>query len=235
MEKERMVLLQEMLAGDIQDVRFGTNGSKTIAVLIDNQNGKSDDKKELLEKEGFVVFSPRNLSKVAVENMKNWTKDSRKAYQAIKLPSCLMIVDSTQEEKSQLLARTIIRFYNETAGNYNLLNKPNSDGNMIPAFEDVGELDVLLVRVGFVVQKSDDGNTVTVNGDGFTLTVDGQSGEIVDTTQQGKLGTGDITSEDKILGFIPEAIFEYLYDKGKEGIEIFKRYLERLRGNPRER
>lgn len=233
MEKERMALLQEMLAGDIQDVRFGTNGSKTIAVLIDNQNGKSDDKKELLEKEGFVVFSPRNLSKAAVENIGNWIEYSRNTYQAIKLPSCLMIVDSTQEEKSQLLARTIIRFYNETAGNYNLLNKPTSNGEMIPAFEGIGDLGNILARVGFIVQESDDGNKITVKGKGFSLTVDGQSGEIVDTSQQGKLGTGGITSEDEILGFIPEEIFKYLYDKGKKGIADFKQFWENLRGNSR--
>lgn len=233
MEHCRMKLLREIIGEDNPDVRFENNTLKPIVVIIDNQQGKSNSIQESLENENFVLFSPRNLSEAAIGNMGIWPESLRDAYQASKLPSRLMCVDPTQEEKSQLLAKNIIDFYNETAVNYHLFNKPNADGNMIPAFEDVGELDVLLARVGFVVQKSDDGNTVTVNGDGFTLTVDGQSGEIVDTTQQGKLGTGDKTSWGGTPISITEKAFKSLYELGKKGIADFKQFWENLRGNSR--
>lgn len=212
MERERVGWLQENIGEVIQDVRFANTTSKPIAVIIDNQNGKSEYKKELLEKEGFVVFSPRNLSEAAVENMGNWTEHLRNAYLAIKLPSCLMIVDPTQEERSRLLARTIIEFYNEIAGNYKLLNKSNDNGEMIPAFEGIGDLGNILASVGFIVQKSDEGNKITVKGKGFSLTVDGQSGEITENP---------IVNED---------IFEGVSGKNSgKGIGVFRRWFRRNR------
>lgn len=208
MENCRMEWLQKNIGEDIQSVRFGKNTLKPIAVIIDNQQGKNNGIQELLKEKNFVVFSPRNLSKAAVENMGRWPQYSRDTYQASKLPSCLMIVDTIQEEKSQLLARTIIRFYNETAGNYNLLNIQNADGNMIPAFEGVGKLEDLLAKVGFIVQKSDDGNTITVSGDEFTLTVDGPSGEIAESVEE---------THKKSVG---EGSLKKLYDMGKQRHKI---------------
>lgn len=231
MEKDRIKWLQQKMGELILDVRFG-NRLKPSAFIIDNQQGKSNDVQELLEKENFVVFSSRNLSNAAVENMESWPQHLRIAYQTSKLPSSLMIMDPTQEEKSQFLAKMIIGFYNQRAGNYNLFNRPNDAGNMIPAFEGVGELDKVLAKVGFMVQKSDDGNTVIVSGKGFTLNVDGPSGEIVDI-QQVKTRMDDRLPENDKKIITGENVFEELYRKGKKGIADFKQFWENLRGKSR--
>lgn len=196
MERNREDKLKEIIGNVGCEVRRKSPELKSIAYIIDDIGSEGESIQRKLEEIKFLVFSPRSLSQAAEQNMQGWPEHSRKAYNSSKLPSRLMIVDPTQEEKSRLLATNMIGFYNETARNYNLFNNLNSAGKMIPAFEGVGKLDDLLAKVGFMVQKSDDGNTITVSGEGFTLTVDGPSGEIVDTPQQGKSGTGNKTSRE---------------------------------------
>lgn len=230
MEKDREKKLREIVGERILEIK--TEGPKSNAVLIIINNNEDDRIQRKLKDDGFVFFSPRELSQAAIKNIQTWDESTKKGYKAVQLKPTLMIVDPTQEEKSQFLAQKIIGFYTSKAINYNIFNKTKAD--IIPAFEGIGELEGILTNVGFTVHKSDDGNKIIVIGSGFSLTVDGTSGEIIKITTQEetKINTGS-SRKDMPKNPISVDVFGKFYELGKKGINKFGKLFSNSKGNLR--